>query len=135
MKLVMGCCATLLAFVLIAPAAHAGWPPSRPPRDTTPPTVPTGLRVVSATEDSLTLRWNASTDNSGSIHHYVVSPAPGTRATARRRRSPASCPTDTQTYRVSRGRRDRQRVGAERPADGDDGARRDRRPRRPATCG
>ena len=61
----------------------AGWPPKpdrvtrrrRPPRP--------GLRVVSVTEDSVTLAWNASTDNSGSIHAYVVSRAPITRATAR----------------------------------------------------
>jgi chitodextrinase len=67
MKLV---CATLLAFMLVTPAAHA-WPPKKP-RDTTPPTVPTGLRVVSVTEDSVTVRWNASTDNSGKILRYVV---------------------------------------------------------------
>ena len=54
MKLVMIGCATLLAFALVAPAAHAGWPP-KPPRDTTPPTTPTNLRVVAATEDSVTL--------------------------------------------------------------------------------
>ena len=42
------------------------------PRDTTPPTVPTGLRVVAATDDSVTVRWNASTDNSGTILRYQV---------------------------------------------------------------
>jgi chitodextrinase len=67
MKLV---CATLLAFVLVTPAAYAG--PPKKPRDTTPPTVPTGLRVVAATEDSVTVRWNASTDNSGRILRYQV---------------------------------------------------------------
>jgi len=73
MKLVKGCCATLLAFALIAPAAQAAWPkPPKPPRDTTPPTVPTGLRVVAATDDSVTVRWNASTDNSGRILRYQV---------------------------------------------------------------
>ena len=73
MKLVKGCCATLLAFALIAPAAQAAWPrPPKPPRDTTPPSVPTGLRVVSATDDSVTVRWNASTDNSGRILRYQV---------------------------------------------------------------
>ena len=65
MKLVKVGCATLLAFALITPAAHAAWPPK--PRDSTPPTVPTGLRVVAATDDSVTVRWNASTDNSGKI--------------------------------------------------------------------
>ncbi len=67
MKLV---CATLLAFVLVTPAAYAG--PPKKPRDTTPPTVPTGLRVVAATDDSVTVRWNASTDNSGKILRYQV---------------------------------------------------------------
>jgi 3-hydroxy-3-methylglutaryl CoA synthase len=66
MKVVLGSCAALVAVALMAPSAAAG---PRPPRDTTPPSVPTGLRVVSVTEDSITLAWNASTDNSGSIHH------------------------------------------------------------------
>jgi hypothetical protein len=100
MKLVMGCCATLLALVLIAPAAHAGGP-QPPKRDTTPPTVPTGLRVASVTEDSVTLTWNASTDNSGSIHHYVVSPGsyhPGNSTT---KTIGFLVPSWSQTYRVS----------------------------------
>jgi len=67
MKLV---CATLLAFVLVTPAAHAG--PQKKPRDTTPPTVPTNVRVVARTDDSVTIRWNASTDNSGTILRYQV---------------------------------------------------------------
>ena len=70
MTLVKVGCATLLAFALITPAAHAAWPPK--PRDSTPPTVPTGLRVVAATDDSVTVRWNASTDNSGKILRYQV---------------------------------------------------------------
>ena len=49
------------------------WPrAAQAARDRTPPSVPTGLRVVSVTEDSVTLRWNASTDNSGRIQRYVV---------------------------------------------------------------
>lgn len=65
-------CATLLAFLFVAPAAH-GWPKAKPkPRDTTPPSVPTNLRVVAVTEDSVTVRWDASTDNSGTILRYVV---------------------------------------------------------------
>ena len=34
--------------------------------------MPTGLRVVAATDDSVTVRWNASTDNSGRILRYQV---------------------------------------------------------------
>jgi chitodextrinase len=102
MKLVMGCCATLLAFALIAPAAHAGWPLKPPkPRDTTPPSVPTGLRVVSVTEDSVTLAWNASTDNSGSIHHYVVSPGSWHPGNSTTKTIGFLVPNWTQTYRVS----------------------------------
>ena len=41
-------------------------------RDRTPPSTPTGLRVVSVTEDSITIAWNASKDNSGKIHAYIA---------------------------------------------------------------
>src|SRR5688500_15957029 len=101
MKLVMGCCATLLAFALMTPAAHAGWPtkPTKP-RDTTAPTVPTGLRVVAATEDSLTLAWNASTDTSCSIHHYVVSPGSWHPGDSTQKTISWLVPSYTQTYRV-----------------------------------
>ena len=61
MKVMLLCCAL---FGLLAQAAQAA--------DRTPPSVPTGLRVVSATEDSITLRWNPSTDNSGRIQRYQV---------------------------------------------------------------
>ena len=33
---------------------------------------PTNVRIVSVTEDSITIAWNASTDNSGKIHAYVA---------------------------------------------------------------
>jgi hypothetical protein len=41
--------------------------------DTTAPSVPGGVTVGSATSSSLTVRWNASTDNSGSVAGYEVS--------------------------------------------------------------
>jgi chitodextrinase len=41
--------------------------------DTTPPSVPGGVTVGSATGSSLTVHWNASTDNSGSVAGYEVS--------------------------------------------------------------
>jgi chitodextrinase len=56
---------------------------------------------VSVTEDSITLSWNASTDNSGSIHHYVVSPGmwhPGDSTT---KTMTGLVPNYTITYRVS----------------------------------
>ncbi|MFF4546865.1 cellulose binding domain-containing protein [Streptomyces sp. NPDC001406] len=41
--------------------------------DTTPPSVPTGVTVGSATGSSLTVRWTAATDDSGSVAGYEVS--------------------------------------------------------------
>ncbi len=51
----------------LAPTASAG-----PRRDTTPPTTPTNVRVVAVTDDSITIAWNASTDNSGKLHAYIA---------------------------------------------------------------
>jgi hypothetical protein len=59
-------CAALAVLAVAVPSAQAQ------KRDRTPPTTPTNLRVVSTTEDSVTVAWNASTDNSGKIHAYVV---------------------------------------------------------------
>ncbi|MFC9284818.1 cellulose binding domain-containing protein [Streptomyces collinus] len=47
-------------------------------QDTTPPTVPTGVTVGSATGSSLTVRWTAATDDSGSVAGYDVSRDGGT---------------------------------------------------------
>ncbi|WP_406327929.1 cellulose binding domain-containing protein [Streptomyces sp. NBC_00203] len=41
--------------------------------DTTPPSVPSGVTVGSATGSSLTVRWSASTDDSGTVAGYEVS--------------------------------------------------------------
>ncbi|MFJ3306290.1 cellulose binding domain-containing protein [Streptomyces sp. NPDC086549] len=46
--------------------------------DTTPPSVPTGVTVGSATGSSLTVRWTAATDDSGSVAGYEVSRDGGT---------------------------------------------------------
>lgn len=72
-----------VALVVLAGAVPAvvGARPKAP--DRTPPTVPTNLRITAATEDSISIAWTASTDNSGAIHHYVTCysgwmlPAPG----------------------------------------------------------
>jgi len=39
--------------------------------DRTPPEVPTGLRAVATTRNSVELRWNASNDNIGTTKYYV----------------------------------------------------------------
>jgi chitodextrinase len=39
--------------------------------DRTPPTVPQGVRVTGATDDSVSFAWNASTDASGSVTYRV----------------------------------------------------------------
>ncbi|MEV0183360.1 cellulose binding domain-containing protein [Streptomyces sp. NPDC050625] len=49
--------------------------------DTTPPSVPTGVTVGSATGSSLTVRWTAATDDSGSVAGYEVSRDGGTPVT------------------------------------------------------
>lgn len=46
--------------------------------DTTAPSVPSGVSVGSATSSSLTVRWTASTDNSGTVAGYEVSRDGGT---------------------------------------------------------
>ena len=43
-------------------------------RDRTPPTAPTNLTVVSATEHSVTLSWGPSTDNSGKFTYIIQAP-------------------------------------------------------------
>src|SRR5918996_60641 len=46
-------------------------------RDRTPPTTPTNLHVTATTENSVTLAWNPSTDNSGNFSYrvHLVSPS------------------------------------------------------------
>ena len=69
-RLAVSACAALAVLAVVAPTASDARP--RPPRDQTPPTVPANLKITGATEDSISVAWTASTDNSGSIHHYVT---------------------------------------------------------------
>jgi chitinase len=57
------------------------------------------VRVVAVTEDSITIAWNASTDNSGKIHAYIAGGIyhPGTSTT---KTFTGLVPNWTQTYRV-----------------------------------
>jgi len=88
--------AVLLALAVLAVAAPSA---SAAARDRTPPSTPTGLRVVAVTEDSITIAWNASTDNSGKIHAYIAGGIyhPGTSTT---KTFTGLVPNSTQTYRV-----------------------------------
>src|SRR5829696_2790364 len=95
MKLGIAVLAVALAMPATATAA------AKPSRDTTPPTIPTGLRVAGVTEDTITLTWNPSTDNSGSIHHYVVSPGSWHPGNSTTKTITGLVPSYTQTYRVS----------------------------------
>lgn len=65
MRVSLACCAVLAVSAVVAPAAQAA-------RDRTPPTTPTNVRVVAVTEDTITISWTASKDNSGRIHAYIA---------------------------------------------------------------
>ena len=58
--------AILLVLLLILPVA-----PAAAARDRTPPTTPTNLRVTGITPYSVSLAWNPSTDNSGSVTYTI----------------------------------------------------------------
>jgi hypothetical protein len=80
--------------------------------DTTPPSVPTGLMVASVSQNSITLHWNASTDNVGvtsydvylftvigrgyKVYTRIASGIPGTSYTV-----PGLQPDTTHTYAVN----------------------------------
>jgi chitodextrinase len=56
-----------LALVLVAAAPAA----KRPPRDSTAPTKPTNLRITASSATSISLAWNASSDNSSNWWYCV----------------------------------------------------------------
>src|SRR5687767_9803980 len=67
---VAGSACVVLAVLASAVPAVSAPRPKQP--DRTAPTVPTDVRITAVTEDEISLAWTASTDNSGSIHHYVT---------------------------------------------------------------
>ena len=69
-RAVVVACVVLAVLGGAAPAASA--PRPKKPQDVTAPTVPTNVHITATTEDTISLAWNASTDDSGSIHHYVT---------------------------------------------------------------
>ena len=62
--------ALVLALAVAGPVA-AGKKPPPTTGDKTPPTTPTNLRATSVGQTSVTLAWDASTDNSGSFTYSV----------------------------------------------------------------
>jgi chitodextrinase len=64
--------ATLLIVAFGASAVGAGV--TR--RDRTPPTTPTNLRITATTDTTISLAWNASTDNSGNFSYRVTESSP-----------------------------------------------------------
>jgi Fibronectin type III domain len=60
----------VLALAVVGPVA-AGKKPPPPTGDKTPPTTPTNLQAEDLTHTSVTLTWNPSTDNSGSVTYTV----------------------------------------------------------------
>jgi len=66
--------ALVLALVVVGSVAAATAKDRKPPPtsgDRTAPTAPTNLRVTNLTQKSVTLAWNPSTDNSGSVTYSV----------------------------------------------------------------
>jgi chitodextrinase len=94
MKVGLACFTVLAVLAALAPSASAARK-----EDRTPPTVPTNVRVVAVTEDTITISWNASTDNSGKIHAYIAGGIyhPGDSTT---KTFTGLVPNWTQTYRV-----------------------------------
>jgi chitodextrinase len=59
------------AVILMVLALLLSPSPALAAKDRTPPTTPTNLHVTATTENSVTLAWDASTDNSGSFSYRV----------------------------------------------------------------
>jgi chitodextrinase len=101
----MGTGVALLPQPATASPAVSGFA-ERPRPDRTPPTAPTNVRVTGVAETSVSLAWNPSTDNSGSVRyviemvdrHFSFGPFQGTSATVND--STLLPPNTAQTLRV-----------------------------------
>lgn len=71
---------SLMAMIVAIVGSSTSWA-ARAPRDRTPPTTPTNLRVTAVSSTSVSLAWNPSSDNSGSFF-YVLSSNTGELASA-----------------------------------------------------
>src|SRR5687768_11030292 len=63
--------ALILALAVVGPVAAGR------ARDRTPPTTPTNLQATALSHESVTLTWNPSTDNSGSVTYVVYKDGQG----------------------------------------------------------
>ncbi len=70
MKRTMARLSTITAVALVL-TLLLGATPAQAARDRTPPTTPTNLRVTGVTPYSVSLAWNPSTDNSGSVTYTI----------------------------------------------------------------
>ena len=61
---------TAALLLMLALSCGSSWV-SAQARDRTPPTAPTNLTVIDATEHSVTLSWGPSTDNSGKFNYII----------------------------------------------------------------
>ncbi|MBB3727664.1 cellulase family glycosylhydrolase [Nonomuraea dietziae] len=73
------------------------------PSDTEKPTAPGGLRSTATTSSSISLAWNASTDNSGTIKDYRVYEGASLKATVSGTSATITglAPSSTHTYTVT----------------------------------
>src|SRR5215216_3435772 len=76
--------------------------PALAAKDRTPPTTPTNLHVTATTENSVTLAWDASTDNSRNFSYrvYLVSPFMNKVGNQARRPWASLAPTTTYSFYV-----------------------------------
>jgi chitodextrinase len=65
------------ALALVLALAVAGPVAAGRPRDRTPPTTPTNLQATNVSHERVTLTWNPSTDNSGSVTYVVYKDGQG----------------------------------------------------------
>src|SRR5262245_47054664 len=71
-RLGAGTAAAIALTVAIGAPVSAGVERRPPPSvDRTPPSQPTGLRVIAVTQTSVTLAWNPSTDNVGVVSYSL----------------------------------------------------------------
>jgi hypothetical protein len=72
-----GAALTLVFALAVAGPVAAGKKPPPTTGDKTPPTTPTNLQAENLTQTSVTLTWNPSTDNSGSVTYVVYKDGQG----------------------------------------------------------